>query len=143
MLDIKFIRENVDIVKMAATKKKIKVDIDRLILIDNKRRDIMQRLESKRAEQNKISDGIPTAVDGMVRQQLIVQMQSLKAEIQTDEEAIKLIMEEWQSLMLKVPNIPDMTVPDGDSDADNEEIKTWGEKTTFPFDAKDHVELML
>jgi seryl-tRNA synthetase len=143
MLDIKFIRENVDIVKMAATKKKIKVDIDRLVTVDDSRREIMLRLETKRAEQKKASDAIPTTADPMQRQQLINDMQVLKADIQTDEEALKPVMEEWQKLMLQVPNIPDMTVPDGDSDADNEEVKVWGEKTEFPFEAKDHVELML
>ena len=143
MLDIKFIRENVDIVKMAATKKKITIDIDRLVAVDDSRREIMSRLEAKRAEQKKASDAIPTTADLVARQQLIADMQVLKADIQKDEEAIKPVMEEWQKLMLQVPNIPDMTVPDGDSDADNEEVKVWGEKTAFPFEAKDHVELML
>jgi len=69
-------------------------------------------------------------------------MTSLKEGMQFDEEKLKKIMEEWQSLMLQVPNVPDMSVPDGDSDADNEEIKTWGEKTVFDFEPKDHVELM-
>ncbi len=143
MLDIKFIRENADIVKMAATKKKIKVDIDKLLKVDDERREIMQRLEGKRAEQKKVSDNIPNTPDVAYRQKLIADMQTLKAEIQTEEDALKPVLEEWQKLMLQVPNIPDMTVPDGDSDADNEEIKTWGEKTEFPFEAKDHVELML
>jgi seryl-tRNA synthetase len=142
MLDIKFIRENVDIVKMAATKKKITIDIDRLVTVDDARREIMQRLEARKAEQNKVSDGIPTTQDPSLRQSLITQMQALKGENQADEEALKPVMEEWQALMLQVPNVPDMTVPDGNSDADNEEVKVWGEKTTFPFEAKDHVELM-
>ncbi len=143
MLDIKFIRENVDIVKMAATKKKITIDIDRLVTVDDSRREIMSRLEGKRAEQKKASDAIPTTSDPLLRQKLIAEMQILKADIQTDEESLKPVMEEWQKLMLQVPNIPDMTVPDGDSDADNEEVKVWGEKTVFPFEAKDHVDLML
>ena len=142
MLDIKFIRENVDIIKMAATKKKITIDIDRLVKVDDTRREIMSRLEAKRAEQNKVSEGIPTATDPELRHQLITQMQALKQNIQADEEAIKPVIEEWQTLMLQVPNIPDMTVPDGASDADNEEVKLWGEQTTFSFEAKDHVELM-
>ena len=62
--------------------------------------------------------------------------------IQKDEEALKPLMEEWQALMLQVPQVPDMTVPDGDSDEDNQEVKVWGEQTTFDFAAKDHVELM-
>jgi seryl-tRNA synthetase len=142
MLDIKFIRENVDLVKIAVTKKKMTVDLDRLIVVDDSRREIMKQLEQKRAEQNRVSDGIPTAQDSAVRQQLISEMQVLKGEIQKDEEAIKPVMEEWQALMLQVPNIPDMTVPDGDSDADNQEIKTWGEKKQFDFEPKDHVDLM-
>ena len=105
MLDIKFIRENLDLVKLAATKKKIKVDLDQLVKVDDKRRAIMQQLEEKRAEQNRVSDGIPTAQDPVIKQQLITEMQALKAEIQKDEEAIKPILEEWQGLMLQVPNI--------------------------------------
>ncbi len=128
---------------MAATKKKITIDIDRLVAVDDSRREVMSRLEAKRAEQKKASDAIPTTADPTARQQLINEMQILKADIQKDEEAIKPVMEEWQKLMLQVPNIPDMTVPDGDSDADNEEVKVWGEKTAFPFEAKDHVELMV
>lgn len=143
MLDIKFIRENLDIVKLAAKKKKMSVDLDRLVSVDDSRREIMQRLEEKRAEQNRVSDGIPTAQDPVVKQQLITEMQALKAEIQKDEEALKPVLEEWQTLMLQVPNVPDMSVPDGDSDADNEEVKTWGDQTKFDFEAKDHVELML
>ena len=142
MLDIKFIRENSDIVKMAATKKKITIDIDRLVTVDDSRKEIMQRLEARKAEQNKVSEGIPRAFESAVREELITQMQALKAEIQKDEEELKPVLEEWQSLMLQVPNIPDMTVPDGDSDADNEEVKVWGNQTSFPFEAKDHVELM-
>lgn len=142
MLDIKFIRENVDLVKLAAKKKKINIDLDRLIVVDNDRREIMTRLEAKRAEQKKISDGIPQASPDE-RARLIEEMQALKTNLQKDEETLKPIMEEWQTLMLQVPNIPDMTVPDGESDADNEEIKTWGETKQFDFAAKDHVELML
>ncbi len=142
MLDIKFIRENLDIVKLAATKKRISVDLDLLVRVDEERRTLMQEVETKRAEQNKISEGIPQMTDGALRQELIQKLQGLKAEMQVIEEALKPVMETWHALMLQVPNIPDMTVPDGNSDADNEEIKTWGEATNFSFPAKDHIELM-
>jgi seryl-tRNA synthetase len=142
MLDIKFIRDNVEIVKAAAVKKKIKVDIDRLLVVDDERRSVMTALEAKKAKQNKVSADIPTASDEVVKNQLINEMQALKAEIQADEEKLKPLLEEWKGLMLQVPNVPDVSVPDGDSDADNLEIKTWGEQTHFSFPAKDHVELM-
>ncbi len=142
MLDIKFIRENLDIVKMAATKKRITIDLDRLMVVDDARRSIMATLETKRAEQNEVSRQIATTPDQALRESLIASMQALKAEAQKDEEALKPVMEEWQKLMLQVPQVPDMTVPDGVSDADNVEHKTWGEQTKFAFEPKDHVELM-
>lgn len=142
MLDIKFIRENLDVVKMAAKKKKITIDLDRLVVVDENRKSIMQRMEEKRAEQNKIGEAVPTANE-QERPALIEQLSVLKAEVQAAEEELKPVMEEWQALMLQVPNVPDMTVPDGDSDADNEEIKVWGDKPTFDFAPKDHTELML
>lgn len=141
MLDIKFIRENLDIVKAAAKKKHIDIDLDKLITVDDSRRAVMSRMEEKKAEQNRVSDEIAKA-DENSRQQLIENMQTLKADIQKDEEELKPIIEEWQSIMLQVPQVPDMTVPDGNSDEDNQEVKAWGEKTKFDFEPKDHVEIM-
>lgn len=141
MLDIKFIRENLDIVKMAAKKKHINIDLDRLVAVDDSRREVLSRMETKKAEQNRVSDEI-AKTDGDRRQELITEMQGLKSEIQKDEEALKPVMEEWQALMLQVPQIPDMTVPEGKSDEDNVEVKAWGEKTKFDFEPKDHVEIM-
>lgn len=143
MLDIKFIRENADLVKLAAQKKKVIVDIDRLLAIDDERRARMTALEGKRAAQNSVSSDIATvANDPAVREPLIVKMQGLKAEIQAEEEALKAVLAQWQALMLQVPNIPDMSVPEGESDADNLEVKTWGEQTKFDFTPLDHIEIM-
>lgn len=142
MLDIKFIRENLDIVKMAAVKKHITIDLDKLVAIDDSRRELMASAETKKAEQNRVTGEIAKAQDGDARQGLIAQMQVLKSEIAADEEKLKPVMLEWQELMLQVPNIPDMSVPDGASDADNVEIKVWGQKPKFDFEPKDHVEIM-
>jgi seryl-tRNA synthetase len=142
MLDIKFIRENLDIVKMAAQKKHIAMDLDRLVAVDDTRRELTSSMETKRAEQNRVSDEIAKIADPAAKQEAIARMQELKASIAAEEEKLKGVMEEWQALMLQVPNIPDMSVPDGESDADNVEIKTWGEKPNFPFTPKDHIEIM-
>jgi len=141
MLDIKFIRENLDIVKLAAKKKKIVVDLDRLMIIDDSRRAVMQAMEEKKAEQNKLGEQVPTAGE-FVRSGLIEQLSVIKADIQKDEEQLKPIMQEWQAIMLNVPNVPDMSVPDGEGEDDNVEVKIWGEKPIFNFEAKDHIELM-
>lgn len=149
MLDIKFIRENLDIVKMAATKKHITVDLDRLVTVDDSRKEITASMEAKKAEQNRVSAQIAQATDQTARSQVIAEMQILKEEIQKEEEALKPILEEWRALMLQVPQVPDITVPDGASDADNVEVKKWtatdgegGEPKAFDFEPKDHIEIM-
>jgi len=141
MLDIKFIRENLEVIKAGAGKKKIEVDLDRLIAVDDERKRLRQELEAKKFEQNRRSNEIQIAKDED-RVKLIEQMQHLKAGMVEGEERLKEVMVEWQKLMLTVPNIPDMSVPDGESDAQNLEVRTWGEKPTFSFTPKSHFELM-
>jgi len=141
MLDIKFIRENRELIKLGAQKKRISIDIDALIVLDDTRRTLLTSIEGKKAEQNAMSTTIATATPES-RAQLIAEMKVLKDELQKEEEELKTVMVKWQELMLQVPNIPDMSVPDGESDADNQEIKTWGEKPQFNFEPKDHVEIM-
>jgi seryl-tRNA synthetase len=69
-------------------------------------------------------------------------MTLLKEQLQKEEEEFKEVMKTWQQLMVRVPNVPDMTVPDGESDADNKEVKVWGEPTKFSFTPKSHIELV-
>lgn len=142
MLDIKFIKENKELIKEGAKKKHIDSDIDQLLLIDEKRLEILSRVESLRGEQNKVSLSMGGTLTSEARAQLIEEMRSVKEELKEKEEELRNVMIEWQSLMLTVPNIPDISVPEGNDDNDNQEIKEWGEKPKFEFDAKDHVELM-
>jgi len=142
MLDIKFIRENKDIIKEGAKKKHIEVDIDNLLSIDEHRLELLSRVEFLRGEQNKVSVSMGGTLSQEARAQLIEEMRLVKDELKGKEEELHETMTSWQSLMLQVPNVPDISVPEGESDADNQELKTWGEKTTFPFEAKDHIELM-
>lgn len=141
MLDIRFIRENADLVKLAAQKKRITVDVDRLVALDDERKRLRGELDARRAEQNHASRTIALA-EGEEREKLLEAMRHVKEGMAEAETRLKAVMEEWQALMLAVPNLPDITVPDGESDADNVEAKRWGEPTAFPFPAKDHVELM-
>ena len=141
MLDIHFIRENADIVAAGAAKKRIEVDIDRLIKVDDERKRLKQEIETKRAEQNRRSAEIQR-VDGGAKSKLLEAMRQLKGGMIESEDKLKGVMEEWQKLMLSVPNVPDVSVPDGGSDADNREVKKSGEVTAFDFEPRDHVELM-
>lgn len=141
MLDIKFIRENKDVVQKGADKKHVKINIAELIAVDDKRKELLSIIEKKRSEQNSISDKVPSATPED-KQKMIADMKVVKESLQKDEESLKEIMKQWQELMLRVPNIPDMSVPEGDTDKDNQEVKVWGDKPVFNFEPKDHVELM-
>ncbi len=141
MLDIKFIRENADIIKAGAQKKHLNVDIDRLLALDDERKRLRQDIDKKRAEQNRMSRTIALA-HGDERQQHIESMRHVKEGMADLEDQYKKVMEEWQALMLAVPNIPDISVPEGESDAENKEVKRWGEPPAFAFAPRDHVELM-
>lgn len=142
MLDIKFIRENKEIVALGAKKKHVTVDVDALLKLDDRRRELMASSEKKRAEQNSFNDKIAKEGIREQRDALVSQMRILKEVVQKEEEELKTVMKDWQILMLAVPNVPDMSVPEGESDADNAEVKVWGEKTKFDFEPKDHIEIM-
>lgn len=142
MLDIKFIREHLDLVKTAAKKKHVDVDLDELIKLDDKRKKLQQTFDEHRATQNEVSAKVAQSNDSSERERMIAEMKTLKEELQKDEAELKETMKKWQELMVQVPNVPDMTVPDGDSDADNVEVRTFGDIPTFDFEPKNHVELM-
>ena len=150
MLDIKFIRENKDIVAAGAKKKHIDVDLDRLLTLDDKRRELQLSLDRKRAEQNVASEQIASAKNDADRQGIISRMQGLKDTMKLEEDAMQVIMKEWRHLMMHVPNVPDMSVPDGESDIDNKEVRKWspasgagGTLPKFDFEPKTHSELLL
>ncbi len=143
MLDIKFIRENKDIVAQGAKKKHVVFDVEELIKIDDERRNLLASIEKKRAEQNTVSEKIAASTTSVEeRTAMIEEMKTLKKTVEKEDADLKEVMKKWQLLMLQVPNVPDMSVPDGDSDAENKEVKKWGTLPEFSFPAKDHVELM-
>src|SRR3989338_8564539 len=143
MLDIKFIREHKDIVAAGAKKKHIDVDFDRLLELDDKRRELQVKVDEKRAEQNIASNAIASAKDDSEKQEVIARMTEVKKTLQLEEGTLSEVLKEWRALMLTVPNVPDISVPEGESDEQNQEIRSWGEKPKFAFPQKNHVELML
>ncbi len=143
MLDIKFIRENKDIVAAGAKKKRINIDLDKLLQIDDKRRELQLSIDGKRGEQNAASDSIASEKDPAKKQEIIKRMQDLKETLKVEEESMQELLKEWRALMVMVPNVPDMSVPEGESDADNKEVRQWGEIPTFNFPVKNHSELLL
>lgn len=131
MLDIKFIRENKELIELAAKKKHIEFDVNKLIEVDDKRKSLIQSVDEKNREKNLAAESRD-----------IESGKRVKLELDELESKLKEVMKEWQQLMLLVPNIPDVSVPDGESDTDNKEIKKSGELPKFEFTPKSHVEIM-
>ncbi len=142
MLDIKFIRENKDLISAGAVKKHIDFNVEELLTIDASRRVILLEVEAMRSKQNEISDKISRNANKEEMEAFISESKSIKHDLKEQEIELTEIMKKWQALMVQVPNIPDMSVPEGASDAENAEVRVWGEIPKFDFEPKNHIELM-
>lgn len=142
MLNIQFIRENKELVALAAKKKYIQFDVEELIGVDDARRELLLIVEKKRAEHNRKSEEVARAKDEVRRKFLIEEMRALKSGLEEEEKKLKEIMLQWQALMLAVPNIPDMSVPEGEDESHNQEVRKGGEKPQFNFPPKNHMEIL-
>lgn len=140
MLDIDFIRENADDVKRAAETKGFDVEIDPLLEVDERRRELIQETDQIRQRRNEVSDAIPEASEEE-RPELIEEGRELKEQVKELEDELNDVKAEYERLMLKVPNVPLDEVPVGDDEPDNEVLRTHGEPPDFDFEPKDHEEL--
>lgn len=142
MLDIKFIRENKDLVAAGAAKKHIDFNVEELLGLDDTRRALLAEVEAMRGKQNETASAVARASDQVERERMITASKLVKEELQKKEEELGETMKKWQLMMLSVPNIPDMSVPEGSDDADNQEIKTWGDIPQFSFTPRGQMELL-
>lgn len=139
MLDIKRIRNNPDEVKKAIELKKENSNIDEFLEIDEKRREILKELESLKNTRNKESENIAKLKkEGKDAEELIKEMKEISDKIKAMEGEVKQYDEKLEELLWTIPNIPHESVPVGDSDADNVEIRRWGEVREFDFEVKPH-----
>ena len=140
MLDIKFIRENAEVVKKAAKDKLFNVDIDRLLEVDTNLKLLNQKLDELKEERNKLSSLIPS-LSSEEKQEKIDYVKTLKGQISEIENEIIPLKEEFDNIMLTVPNPTLPEVPVGKDENDNVELRKWGEIRKFDFTPRDHVEL--
>jgi len=141
MLDIAFIRQNVDVVRAAIKNKRVDLDLDTLLVADAERRETLARIEKKRARKNEIAQLIPKATKEE-RPVLIEEGKAVKGELEQLEPAATTAQHAFDALMLRVPSIPRPEVPIGVGEDDNVEIRKVGTVRSFDFTPKDHVELM-
>ena len=138
MLDIKFIRENRDLVKKAAADKNFDAPVDEILELDSTIKPLQQELEGLQSKRNAISKRIPQTED-TERSQLIQSVKEMRRRMDTLQHTISTSSERLKKLMLLVPQPARSDVPIGKHDGDNLEVRRWGQIPEFSFTPKDHV----
>lgn len=139
MLDIKMLRNNFDEVKKALANRKEEFNLDLFKELDSKRRELLQEVEQLKNKQNVVSKQIPAMKkEGKDVKEILVEMKELSIKIKEIDTEVKKVDSDLYNFMLTIPNIPNETVPPGDTDEDNVEIRKWGEVRDFGFEPKAH-----
>jgi seryl-tRNA synthetase len=141
MLDLKFIRENPDVVRDAIKKKNINLELSELLELDASISALKKRTEEQQAEANRVAKEIPKAT-AETRPELIARGKELKAELSILEPRLRELEGELRALMLKTPQIPWEGSPVGPDDSHNVETRRVGTPRAFDFPALDHVALI-
>ncbi|EJP6473821.1 serine--tRNA ligase [Clostridium botulinum] len=142
MLDLKRIRNNSNEIKKALSNRGEKFDIniiDEVLKLDEERRNILSKVEILKNKKNQVSPKIPKLKkEGKDISSIVDEMKNLSDEIKGFDAILSQIDEKIQYIMLRIPNIPNPQVPDGETDEDNMEIRKWSEPTKFNFEPKAH-----
>ncbi|MBW2599165.1 MAG: serine--tRNA ligase [Deltaproteobacteria bacterium] len=139
MLDIKFVRENIDLVRAKLEERGDAIDLDQFSAMDRKRRDILQEVETLRSDRNSVSKEIGARKqNGEDASGLIVKMGSVSSRIKELDEALKETETLLHGLTMTIPNMPHESVVRGTGDEDNPVVRHWGEKPRFDFAPKAH-----
>ncbi|MBU1148199.1 MAG: serine--tRNA ligase, partial [Candidatus Omnitrophica bacterium] len=134
MLDIRFIRENPDIVKKAIKNRGLKLDIKELLDLDQERRKILAEVEALKSDKNKASKG------GKPNPDVIAKMKAISQKIADLDGKVGQINQKIGILMLNIPNIPHKSIPVG-RPSTNKVVRDWGDTPKFDFKPKSHIEL--
>ena len=129
MLDIKFIRENPEKIKKGLQNRGVSVDVDKLLEIDKKKRELISEADNLKAKKNKLN------------QDKIKEGQEIKSQIKTIESELEKIQNEFNDLIFQIPNLPLDDVPIGKNEKDNIVLKEVGERINFDFQPKDYLEI--
>jgi len=141
MLDPRFIRENMELVESRLKTRGEGVDLGRFRELDTRRREVLLQSETLKALRNKVSEEISRIKDKSQAQGRIAEMREVSQKIKTLDDELRGVEEELENVLLMVPNIPHASVPVGTSEADNVEIRRWGEKPAMAFVPKPHWEI--
>ena len=140
MLDLKLIRQDPELVKRGAEKKRIACDVDRILELDVDARKLGQEVDALRQRQRAAGKSMGKATPEE-RERILAEQKDLKGQLKGLEERVGTVREELDALLLTVPNLPADEVPVGEDDGDNVEIARWSEPPAFDFEPKSHIEI--
>jgi len=139
MLDLRFVRENTELVAEAIKKRGKDISLNRFLELDEERREILYEAEQLKHKRNVVSEKIGQLKrNGKDIKGMIEEMKDVSDRIKAFDENLKEIEEELNDILLGIPNIPHETVPVGRDEGDNAEVRKWGEPRQFDFEFKPH-----
>ena len=140
MLDIKFVRDNVDIVKEAIKNKNVKLNLDEFLELDKERRRLLTEVETLKAKKNEVSAKIGKMMKEKKNpKEFIASMKVESQKIAEIEPKVEELDKKYSNFVYNIPNIPDKTVPIGLTPEANKVVKEWGKQPKFDFEPKDHI----
>jgi seryl-tRNA synthetase len=142
MLDPKLVREKPELLRESFRKRGTEFDVERLLRADERRRELIRRVEALKSEKNATSDAIgKLKKSGLDATERIEHLRSVGKEIENLDQELKEAEREWEGLTLIIPNIPHASVPVGTGEEQNEVVRLWGEKPSFTFEPLPHWDL--
>jgi len=141
MLDIRYIRENLEEVESRLKTRGSGVDLSGFRELDERRRGLLQESETLKALRNRVSDEISRVKDKSQVQGQIAEMREVSQKIKVLDEELRSLEEQVAAFLLTVPNLPSLEAPVGGSEADNREVRKWGEIPSLEFAPKPHWEI--
>ena len=142
MLDLKLIREDPERVKAALARRGAADEVDELLRLDARRRELLPEIEGGKARQNKASEAIAEAKrSGGGAEDAIAEMRELSGRIKEQERELAEVEEARAAVAARLPNLPEPDVPDGMTEEDAEPLREVGEVREFDFEVRDHLEI--
>jgi seryl-tRNA synthetase len=139
MLDVQFIRDNLDAVKTNCKNRNVACDVDRVVQLDDRRRQLISETQVQQQRANEVSKLIPKEKDAAKKQELIAEGRKLREEVGAADAQLKQVEADLKAAVSAIPNMTHPDAPIGATPGDNKVVKKWGEPRKFDFPVRDHV----
>ncbi len=142
MLDSKTLRKETKKVSLSLKKRGSDFDLDSYLIMDQKMRDLISTVEELRSSKNNINKSIASPeISENDKSDLISEVGTINKKLKESEQSLNELSEQTKKMSLEIPNILDESVPEGSSEEENIEVRSWGKLPKFDFEPKDHSEL--